>query len=75
VKIGSTPVRNLANLGVFIVMVKDFSRVEMKLASEQHAHNQGMHPEPESVFSPASHVADFAFPGSEPKRPAKALQP
>jgi len=62
VQVRSTMVRNLASYGVLLVVVKDFSGKKMKLGGEQHTHNQGMHPEPESVFSPASHSADFAFP-------------
>jgi hypothetical protein len=54
--------RALADLGVFVMVVKQFSRGEMQLAGEQHAHNQGMHPEPEPEFPPASHYAIFAFP-------------
>jgi len=63
-------VRNLADHGVFVMMVKDFSGVEMKLAGEQHAHNQGMQPEPEPVFPPASHFVNSAFPWIGPKPPA-----
>jgi hypothetical protein len=44
------------------MMVKDLSGVEMKLAGEQHTHNQGMHPETEPEFSPASHCTNFALP-------------
>jgi len=60
-------VSDLANHGVLLVVVKDLSGVKMKLAGKQHAHNQGMHPEPEPVFSPASHFADFAIPWIWPK--------
>jgi hypothetical protein len=42
----------------------------MKLGSEQHADNQGVHPEPEPIFSPASHSADVAFPWIAPEMPA-----
>ena len=62
-QVGPARVRNLADLGVFfLMMVKNFRGVEMNLPGEQHAHNQGMHPEPEPEFPPASHYAIFAFP-------------
>ena len=62
VQVAATMMRALADLGVFVMVVKQFSRGEMQLAGEQHAHNQGMHPEPEPEFPPASHYAIFAFP-------------
>jgi hypothetical protein len=40
---------------VFIMVVGKFSRVEMNLPREQHAHDQGMHPEVLPIFLPASH--------------------
>lgn len=58
VEVRSTMMRNLASYGVLLVVVKDFSGKKMKLGGEQRTHNQGMHPEPEPVFSPASHSAD-----------------
>jgi hypothetical protein len=63
-------VRDLADLGDFVMVVKNFGSVEMKLASEQHAHNQGMRPETKPIFPPASHVTNFALPWIGPKLPA-----
>jgi hypothetical protein len=62
VQIRSAIVGNLANYGVFVVVMQDFGSVEMKLGGEQHAHNQGMYPKPEPRFSPASHFDNFALP-------------
>jgi len=62
--------RNLADLGVFVMMVKDFSGVEMKLAGEEHAHHQGMRPETEPEFSPASHFSNSFLPWIGSKLPA-----
>jgi len=69
VEVASAAVRNLADPGDFVMMVKDFSGVEMKLAGEQHAHNQGMHPEPKPVFPPASHFVESTLPWIGPKLP------
>jgi hypothetical protein len=54
--------RNFADPGDFVMMVKDFNGVEMKLAGEQHAHHEGMRPETEPEFSPASHCTNFDLP-------------
>jgi len=43
------------------MVVKDFSSIEMNLTCEQRAHNQGMHPELEPIFFPASHLDGFAL--------------
>jgi len=59
---------NLAGPGVFVMVVKDFSGVEMKLTRQQRAHNQGMHPERESKFSPTSHRDGFALSCFGPSR-------
>ena len=59
VQVASPSVRSLAHTGDFVMMVKDFSGVEMKLAREQHTHDQGMNPEPESRFSTASHFTSL----------------
>jgi hypothetical protein len=62
-QVGPARVRNLADLGVFfLMMVKNFRGVEMNLPGEQHAHNQGMRPDTESRFPPASHDMKVAFP-------------
>ena len=47
---------DLANYGVFVVVVKDLNRVEVELTREQHAHDEGMHPETEPLFSLADHL-------------------
>ena len=61
VQVRSTMVADLADPGVFVMVVKDFSSVEMNLTREQHAHNQGMHPNLLPIFLPASHVKDIAL--------------
>jgi hypothetical protein len=44
------------------MMMKGFSGVEMKLAGKHHAHDQGVNPEFEPMFAPASHSTDLAPP-------------
>lgn len=61
VQVSSTMVFNLADPGVFVMVVKDFSSVEMNLTREQHAHNQGMHPDLLPIFLPASHLEGSIF--------------
>ena len=60
-------VGNLADSRDFVMMVKGFSGEEMKLAGEQYAHHQGVHPEPEPRFSTASHCSNSLFPWIGPK--------
>ena len=61
---------NLADPRDFVMMVKGFSGEEMKLAGEQHAHHEGMRPESEPEFSPASHFSNSFLPWIGPKLPA-----
>jgi hypothetical protein len=63
VQVCSGTVLNLADLGTLVMVVKDFSRIEMKLTREQRAHNQGMHPDLEPKFSPAPHLLSSLFLG------------
>lgn len=44
VQVATPSVRRIARPGDVVMMVKGFSSEEMKLAGEQHAYNQGMHP-------------------------------
>jgi hypothetical protein len=50
------------------MVVEDFSSIEMNLAREQRAHDQGVHPELEPIFSPASHLVGFALSWFGPNR-------
>ena len=59
VQVTAPAVGNFAHPGDVVMMVKDFSAEEMKLAREQHTHDQGMNPEPESRFSTASHFTSL----------------
>jgi hypothetical protein len=54
-------VPNLADPGIGIMVMKDFSSVEVNLAGEQRAHNQGMHPDLVPIFSPVSHLEEIAL--------------
>jgi hypothetical protein len=54
-------VGNPANLRTFFVVVKGFSRKELKLGGQQHAHDEGVQPEPEPRFIPASHFLFFSL--------------
>jgi hypothetical protein len=49
----------------FVVVVKDFGRKEVNFTREQYAHNQGTHPVPAPMFSPASQITVPLFPGSD----------
>ena len=68
VQVRSSTVLNLADLGIFVMVVKDFSSIEMNLAREQRAYNQGVYPEAEPKFSPASHLDSFALSWFGPNR-------
>ena len=74
VQIATPTVRSFAPPGDFVMMVKDFSSVEMKLAGEQHTDNQGMHPVLEPVFPPASHFVESALPWIGPILPETAAE-
>jgi hypothetical protein len=54
-------VPDFAHPGVLVMVVKDFSSIEMNLTREQHAHNQGVHPELVPILSPMSHLKDIAL--------------
>jgi hypothetical protein len=54
-------VADLADPGVFVMVVKDFSSIEVNLAREQHAYNQAMQPDHVPVFSPVSHLGSLAL--------------
>ncbi len=60
-QVRSTTVLNVADPDIFTMVVNDFSNIEMNLTREQHAHNQGMHPELEPILSPAFHLDRFAL--------------
>ena len=59
-QVAAATVGNLARSDNFVMMVKRLGGKEMKLSGEQHTHNQGVHPETESRFSTAPHLADCA---------------
>jgi hypothetical protein len=60
-QVRTTTVFYLADSGVFLMMVNDFSSIEVNLTREQHAHNQGMHPEAVPIFSPVFHPKVIAL--------------
>lgn len=74
VQVGSTRVRNLANPGYFGMVVEDFSRKEVNFAGEQHAHDQGMRPILEPVFSSLSQPNRRAPSGFRLKLPRNLCQ-
>ncbi len=61
VQIRATMVPDLADPGILVVVVDDFNGIEMNLTGEQHAHDQGMHPDRVPVFSPVSHLGYIAL--------------
>ena len=62
---GATLVIKLADPCNFVVVVEDFGRKEVDFAREEYAHNQGAHPVPMPMFSPASQMIVPLFPGSD----------
>ena len=61
-QVAAPAVGNLADPRNFVMMVKGFSSEKMKLAGEQHAHHEGMRPDPEPEFPPTSHCTNCDLP-------------
>ncbi len=62
-------VGNSANGPIIAMVVKSFSRKELKLGSQQHTHDEGMQPLSEAVFLPASHFVESALSWNGPDPP------
>ena len=62
VQVCSTRVLNLAHPCNFVMVVKDFPRIEVDFTDEQQAHNEGPYPRLVPIFAPASQIESLALP-------------
>ena len=62
-QVGPTPMRALADIYFFRMVVKAFRPVEVDFTREQHTCNQGVHPILVPIISPASQLGRRALSG------------